>query len=522
MADSAIRSASAAPPAVPWLPLAGAALLAGPMLWRFYTNLWQREPYQFFPLAVAGAVLLASRAWQEDDPGPQPPGPRWLRVAAWVPAAALALGSALLGSPWLGMAGLCWTALAAAWTTGGWPRLRAFLPPVVMVAITLPPPFGLEENLTRWLRAQAVHWSSRILEGAGLPHLRNGNILEIPVRDVMVEEACSGINSALSVAAAAVFHHLWMRRPAWHLAVMLPLSLVFVFAGNTARIAGGSWLLQYTGIDLFRIPFPHEFVGLVVIAVCLGLIVSLDQLLLLIRPLRAEAGPVARRASVGAARPWLPALCLAAVFGLAHHPFRTYGRTLGQGKVVEAALIPEPEAFSLPDKIGAWELREPVAGEKSYVEIEGVRSRVWRFRLGRETVALALDYPFPGLHDVAICYRGGGWETVSRLEVPIRGEKGTGSRHELQRGRDEYAFLMVSTVDVEGRFVENHDMRRTFIDRFGNPMDGATTFRIQAFWNSHSPIAPATAEAIADLFGEAHTRLIAQLRGMGVIPPPAP
>ena len=61
---------------VPWMALGAGVLLLAPLTARFFRNLWTREPYQFFPLAVAAALLLAVRTWQESDPGP-------VEVRAW-------------------------------------------------------------------------------------------------------------------------------------------------------------------------------------------------------------------------------------------------------------------------------------------------------------------------------------------------------------------------------------------------------------------------------------------------------
>jgi exosortase/archaeosortase family protein len=339
----------------------------------------------------------------------------------------------------------------------------------------------------------------------------------------MVEDACSGINSTLSVAAAAVFYHLWMRRPWWWLAVTLPLSLVFVFAGNTARIAGGSMLLQWTGIDLFKMPFPHEFVGLVVIAVCLLLVVSLDQLLLLVTRRSADEVVGGAGARVEAELPprwWLPFAGIAGVLGVAMLP-GALGKVRGASDLyeVQPSGLPQPDTFQLPAVLAGWEQIEKGDDEKSFVEMNGILSRVWRYRRGQEAVAVAFDYPFHGMHDVTKCYVNAGWESVSRRELPLKGENGNGSVQHLQRARDEHALLMVSTVSADGRFIENDNLKGTLLTRFGNSVDVPMSFRIQLFASAITPIPGVAEERIAGLFGEAHEALIGQLRGRALIAP---
>jgi exosortase len=509
--------------AAPWLPIAACLALLLPLFVRFFRNLWLREPYQFFPLAIAGGILLAIRARSEDDPGPsaQPIG-LFLKALLWLPPLALAATSILLRSPWVGMIAFFAAAIALAWSTGGFARLRAYAPALTMLAIIIPPPFGMEQELTRWLRSQAVEWSSRILNAADTFHIRNGNILDLPIREIMVEEACAGINSTLSVAAAAFFYHLWMRRPLWWLAITLPLSLVFVFAGNTARIAGGSLLLQHTGIDLFKVPFPHEFVGLCVIALCLFLIVSLDNLLQLIsRP--PDDAPIAPHTATpspqGPSRPWLPILAVTAILGIGNLPFMYAATSRGLAASENLEHLPQPTVFSLPSSLDTWEIVPENPEDPTNVETSGVRSRIWRFRRGNEMAVVALDYPFHGYHDVSICYGGSGWERVSRIPIPLGSFPGDAVRSELQRRADEHGLLIVSTVDSKGNFVENNALTGTFSERFRDSMDMNTTFRVQCFWTGTEGATKENSDALHRLFLNAHSQLIGQLRQHGLIPP---
>ena len=510
-------------PAAPWLPLAVCLALLIPLFARFLKNLWMREPYQFFPLAIAGGILLAIRARSEDDPGPSAqPTSTLLKAIVWIPPLILAAISIALRSPWVGMITFFAAAVAQAWSTGGFPRLRAYAPALTMLAIIVPPPFGMEQELTRWLRTQAVEWSSRILSAANTFHIRNGNILDLPVREIMVEEACAGINSTLSVAAAAFFYHLWMRRPVWWLTITLPLSLVFVFAGNTARIAGGSLLLQHTGIDLFKVPFPHEFVGLCVIALCLFLIISLDNLLQLVSRPTEPAPRLSSNASAPQPRAfglWLPALVTAAILGIGNLPFLHSAASRGLAATENLANLPQPEAFSLPGALEDWQIVPEDTEAGTSVETSGVRSRFWRFRRGNEMAVVALDYPFHGYHDVSICYAGSGWERVSRTPIPLVTFPGDAVRSELQRRSDEHALLIVSTVDTKGNFVENNALTGTFSERFRDSMDMNTTFRVQCFWTGTEGATRENSEALHRLFLNAHSQLIGQLRQHGLIPP---
>jgi hypothetical protein len=75
----------------------------GPLLAQFFYNLWQFDTYQFFPLALAGAGLLAWRGLQEVE-APLVPGSLWLRIPLVLAVLGLLGAAALLWSPWMGAA----------------------------------------------------------------------------------------------------------------------------------------------------------------------------------------------------------------------------------------------------------------------------------------------------------------------------------------------------------------------------------------------------------------------------------
>ena len=79
-----------------------------------------------------------------------------------------------------------------------------------------------------------------MLDLLGVPHLREGNILSIPGKQLLVEEACSGVNSVLFMSSACVFYVLWRRRPILFLPVIFFLTIGAVLLGNLFRITSGA------------------------------------------------------------------------------------------------------------------------------------------------------------------------------------------------------------------------------------------------------------------------------------------
>ena len=77
----------------------------GPLLTQFFLNQWKQEAHQFFPLAIAGAALLAWRGCGEARV-PLVPGSGRVTLPLLLAALAILFLAALSWSPWLGMVAL--------------------------------------------------------------------------------------------------------------------------------------------------------------------------------------------------------------------------------------------------------------------------------------------------------------------------------------------------------------------------------------------------------------------------------
>ena len=294
------RSPIAAPPGdtsvrpPSWMVLTGILLFVGhlPLLWLYAVDLMGREPYQFAPLAVAAALFLA---WHRLRLSPDPVGaasPRWALAIFAVSFSMLCLATAVW-SPWLAVLSALVTALGAVWAVGGLALAMKLFPGALMLIILVRPPLDRDLQFTLGLRRIAVHLSSCLLDHLGLIHLVSGNVVEVTGHRFFVEDACSGINSVLSVGAFALFYTLWRRRRWWHVAAVWAASLSFVLLGNVIRITVAVALSHRYGIDLLS-GWKHQLFGLVLFVAYLGLVASADMFLdFIAAPPEATADPPA-------------------------------------------------------------------------------------------------------------------------------------------------------------------------------------------------------------------------------------
>src|SRR5207253_3295331 len=164
------------------------------------------------------------------------------------------------------------------WTVGGRRLLRSQAPALLLMAAIIPPPLSLDTRLADSLRILAVNWSSHLLDMLGVIHYRSGNVIELPGKTLLVEEACSGINSLLITMAGCLFYMLWRRASVISTILALMGSVSFVVLGNLIRITLGAWLKFHRNIDILS-GWPHQAIGLLLFASYMLLIFSLERFL---------------------------------------------------------------------------------------------------------------------------------------------------------------------------------------------------------------------------------------------------
>lgn len=407
-----------------WQPIAIAALvLLGelPLLLKFFADLWSRPQYQFYPVALIAAGYIFWERLRETPADQIQRGSARITVPLLV-LSWLVLAGGLLYLRWMAPVST-WLLLAAGvWSVGGRRLARAVLPAGILLLLIIPPPAHFDESIANDLRRLAVRASSRVLDLVALPHLVTGTVIEIPKHRLLVEEACSGINSLLSVMAFTVLYGIWQRRPAWFTAGLTVAAVAFVLCGNIARITLGAILVYFWKIDILA-GTGHELLGMVLFAICLGLVISFDRFLLFFLPEQGRgrtadslqhAPQTNQRCSPGLI--WWPAAVAFLALGIALQ--------IRVGRLWAQSRLPESAKFSMPANLAGWELVRGEGTVNGRPETDGAKSNFWVYRSGPYKAAVALDYPFIGFHDATICYASSGWSINSKtqLERPGRAQ----------------------------------------------------------------------------------------------------
>ena len=511
-----------------------------PLLTQFFFNLWQFDTYQFFPLALAGAAALFLRATREVEQ-PLTPGSFFVPLFL-IPLALLALACAsVVWSPWMGALSFLLMILGVVWGLGGWNFLKAILPSWFVLLTVLPPPLKLDERFALLLQGWAVAGSSRILDALLIPHERTGLVIEIPGMRLLVEEACSGINSILFMTFICVFYAMWMRRSVYFTVFLYIFTIGCVLAGNLVRIVSGAWAYHYYQVEILT-GWKHEAIGLCLTAVYIALIILAEKIL------RNPGGDyTAPDHESSIARPsLLRSLRLGAAFKLLTILLVFLGlvqlvrgwdfHTQREGaKKVNTTHFDGSAFFELPLEIDGWKLvGEPKPQSKTAAYEDGVHSHIWKLQKNGMQAIVSLDYPFFGYHDVTVCYRNSGWAVNESKLLQAAAENGFIPNMEivLAKPGGVKAILLYSTVDESGIWLEDSPNRSAY-NKKGEPLqegnlferlfsrlrlipyanesyDLAVNFRIQTLAAAQSGLSSAQKQEVEKLFHKVRPMLAEQ------------
>jgi exosortase len=152
---------------------------------------------------------------------------------------------------------------------GGWQLLRELRFALLVLLLAIPLPAILFNQITFPLQILASKLASALLPLFGVPVLREGNIIKLPIMELEVAEACSGIRSLMSLFTLAVFYGYFLEKSRWRQVVVVLASIPIAIAANAVRILGTGLCVQYWDPDK-ALGFFHEFSGWVIFLVSLA------------------------------------------------------------------------------------------------------------------------------------------------------------------------------------------------------------------------------------------------------------
>ncbi len=276
-----------------WPVLAGLALLFVPTFISLFSGAWISEEQGHGPIIFGLALWLVYRKW-----------PAVLAVPAHATAggsrsgwAVLAFGLAayLLGRSqqilMLEIGSIILVTAAVLLVKQGAAALRVLWFPFFFMLFMVPLPAEFVALVTMPMK-MAVSWvTEHLLFAAGYPISRAGVILQIGQYQLLVADACAGLQTLLTLEALGLFYLNLMRHPSAIRNIGLAIFIVPIsFSANVIRVIVLT-LITYDFGDAAGQGFLHGFAGMVLFVTALLLILAVDSLLQWSLRRRAGAAP---------------------------------------------------------------------------------------------------------------------------------------------------------------------------------------------------------------------------------------
>jgi exosortase len=116
---------------------------------------------------------------------------------------------------------------------GGWGLVRVFAFPLAFLVFSLPPPGWIIDVLTVPLKAWISDVVTNFLYGLGYPIAQNGVMIMIGSYELMVKDACSGMNSIFALSTIGIFYvHEFVDKNSWFRKLSLIISDRFDRSNN--------------------------------------------------------------------------------------------------------------------------------------------------------------------------------------------------------------------------------------------------------------------------------------------------
>jgi exosortase B len=262
-----------------WPVLLGLAVLFVPTFYDLFTGAWVGEEQGHGPIIFGLALWLIYRKWPEMLEATTPPRSSW---TGW-PILVIGLLAHMLGRSqkilMLEVVSIILVMMATLLVKRGGRALRMQWFPFFFMIFMVPLPAEFVAAVTMPMK-MAVSWGTEhILFAFGYPISRSGVILQIGQYQLLVADACAGLQTLLTLEALGLFYLNLMRHPSAFRNIGLALFIVPIsFSANVIRVVVLTLITYYFG-DAAGQGFLHGFAGMVLFVTALVLILSIDSAL---------------------------------------------------------------------------------------------------------------------------------------------------------------------------------------------------------------------------------------------------
>ena len=160
----------------------------------------------------------------------------------------------------------------------GWAYFRALLFPLAFLFLMIPIPSIIFNQIAFPLQLFASQMAAELLAISGVPVLREGNVIRLPVMTLEVVEACSGIRSLVSLTTLAIIYGYLMEPRIWKRVVLALAAIPIAVVANGLRIVGTGLLGEYWDPEKAQ-GFFHTFSGWLIFVLSLLMLFAVHGLM---------------------------------------------------------------------------------------------------------------------------------------------------------------------------------------------------------------------------------------------------
>ncbi len=170
-------------------------------------------------------------------------------------------------------------------------HLRALAFPLAFLLLMIPLPALIFNRIAFPLQLLASRAGATALEWAGVPVLREGNVLVLATTTLEVAEACSGIRSLVSLLTLAIVLGQFSLRTRWGRGALALAAVPVAIAANAGRVSG-TGLAAHVWSPEAAEGFFHAFSGWIVFAAAFAALLAVERLIVTIEQRQPAHGAI--------------------------------------------------------------------------------------------------------------------------------------------------------------------------------------------------------------------------------------
>ncbi len=161
---------------------------------------------------------------------------------------------------------------------GGGRAFRVVGFPLAFLLLMIPIPAIIFNQIAFPLQLLASRFGTALMSVAGVPVLREGNVLVLSNTTLEVAEACSGIRSLVSLLTLGILLGYFTDRRSWVRTLLAVATIPIAILTNGLRVAGAGVAAYSYGPDAAE-GFFHTFSGWLVFVAALALLFAMQRVI---------------------------------------------------------------------------------------------------------------------------------------------------------------------------------------------------------------------------------------------------